>query len=103
MSCLLILKVEYNIHTLQIYHLQSAKVVETLAYDLVLESAMRAQHFHAHKLQLDGPWKWLLHEFADFYGVSDSYTKLRYFQIFFCYEPDLRTKLKYNFFLKTVI
>ncbi|KAF9589946.1 hypothetical protein IFM89_029562 [Coptis chinensis] len=59
------------------FHL-SAQVVETLAYDLVLESAMRAQHFNVRNLRLHGPWKWLLNEFADYYGVSDSYTKLRY-------------------------
>lgn len=52
--------------------------METLAYDLLLEAAMRAQKFCAQKLWLDGPWKWLLTEFADYYGVSDSYTKLRY-------------------------
>ncbi|KAF5202526.1 Pesticidal crystal cry8ba protein [Thalictrum thalictroides] len=39
---------------------------------------MRAQHFYARNLRLHGPWKWLLSEFADYYGVSDSYTKLRY-------------------------
>lgn len=58
---------------------QSGPVVETLAYDLLLEAAMRAQHFHSRNLRLNGPWKWLLIEFADYYGVSDSYTKLRYY------------------------
>eukprot|EP01018_Ginkgo_biloba_P025795 Gb_04081 [translate_table: standard] len=53
-------------------------VGETLAYDLVLEAAMRMQNFQARNLRLDGPWKWLLTEFAFYYGVSDSYTKLRY-------------------------
>jgi membrane-associated PAP2 superfamily phosphatase len=57
--------------------LQSGPVVETLAYDLLLEAAMRAQHFHSQNLWLHGHWKWLLTEFADYYGVSDSYTKLR--------------------------
>ncbi|KAJ4980949.1 hypothetical protein NE237_031786 [Protea cynaroides] len=57
---------------------KSGPVVETLAYDLVLEAAMRAQHFHSRSLRLHGPWMWLLIEFADYYGVSDSYTKLRY-------------------------
>lgn len=38
---------------------------------------MRAQQFHARNLRIDGPWKWILTEFADYYGVSDSYTKLR--------------------------
>lgn len=57
---------------------KSGPVVETLAYDLVLEAAMRCQHFHPRKLRINGPWKWLLTEFADYYGVSDAYTKLRY-------------------------
>ncbi|KAK9285459.1 hypothetical protein L1049_024652 [Liquidambar formosana] len=59
-------------------HIKSVPVVETLAYDLLLEAAMRAQHFHSRNLWLHGPWKWLLTEFADYYGVSDSYTKIRY-------------------------
>ncbi|XP_043698706.1 uncharacterized protein LOC122649572 isoform X2 [Telopea speciosissima] len=57
---------------------KSGPVVETLAYDFVLEAALRAQHFHPRNLRLHGPWRWLLNEFADYYGVSDSYTKLRY-------------------------
>ncbi|KAJ4730295.1 Pesticidal crystal cry8Ba protein [Melia azedarach] len=58
--------------------IKSGSVVETLAYDLLLEAAMRSQHFHSRNLRLQGTWKWLLTEFADYYGVSDSYTKLRY-------------------------
>ncbi|XP_020266382.1 uncharacterized protein LOC109841860 [Asparagus officinalis] len=53
-------------------------VVETLIYDMVLEAAMRAQHFHPKNLHTNGVWKWLLNEFADYYGVSEAYTKLRY-------------------------
>ncbi|GAU17627.1 hypothetical protein TSUD_255020 [Trifolium subterraneum] len=59
-------------------HIKSAPVVETQAYDIVLEGAMRAQHFHSRNLRLNGPWKWLLDAFADYYGVSSSYSKLRY-------------------------
>ncbi|KAI4308594.1 hypothetical protein L6164_031650 [Bauhinia variegata] len=59
-------------------HIKSGPVVETLAYDLLLEGAMRAQNFHSRNLRLNGPWKWLLDSFADYYGVSDAYTKLRY-------------------------
>ncbi|KAJ0052672.1 hypothetical protein Pint_01781 [Pistacia integerrima] len=59
-------------------HIKSGSVVETLAYDLLLEAAMRAQPFHSRNLRPQGPWKWLLTEFADYYGVSDSYTKLRH-------------------------
>ncbi|PSS05886.1 Cytoplasmic dynein 2 heavy chain like [Actinidia chinensis var. chinensis] len=59
-------------------HIKSGPIVETLAYDLLLEATMRVLHFRARNLRIDGPWKWLLTEFADYYGVSDSYTKLRY-------------------------
>lgn len=53
-------------------------VAETVAYDLVLEVAMKVQHIQQRNLLLHGPWKWLLTEFATYYGVSDAYTKLRY-------------------------
>ncbi|XP_021740327.1 uncharacterized protein LOC110706680 [Chenopodium quinoa] len=53
-------------------------VAETVAYDLVLEVAMKVQHFQQRHLLLHGEWKWLLEEFATYYGVSDAYTKLRY-------------------------
>ncbi|KAI3972579.1 hypothetical protein MKX01_019237 [Papaver californicum] len=59
-------------------HLKCGSVAETVAYDLVLEVAMKMEHFQQRKLLLDGPWKWLLTEFASYYGVSDAYTKLRY-------------------------
>lgn len=53
-------------------------VAETVAYDLVLEVALKIQHFQQRHLLLHGEWKWLLEEFATYYGVSDAYTKLRY-------------------------
>ncbi|KAG8072473.1 hypothetical protein GUJ93_ZPchr0006g44245 [Zizania palustris] len=53
-------------------------VAETVAYDIVLEVAMKAQHIQQRNLVLQGSWKWLLTEFALYYGVSDAYTKLRY-------------------------
>ncbi|KAK9713111.1 hypothetical protein RND81_06G003500 [Saponaria officinalis] len=59
-------------------HLKYGIVAETVAYDLVLESAMKAQQFQQRNLMLHGQWKWLVTEFASFYGVSDAYTKLRY-------------------------
>ncbi|KAH6788803.1 portal protein [Perilla frutescens var. frutescens] len=58
--------------------MKSGSIVETLAYDLLLEAGMRALQFHARNLRIDGPWKWILTEFAEYYGVSHSYTKLRY-------------------------
>ncbi|KAK3211193.1 hypothetical protein Dsin_015899 [Dipteronia sinensis] len=59
-------------------NLKCGCVAETVAYDLVLENAMKAQNFQQRNLLLKGPWKWLLDNFASYYGVSDAYTKLRY-------------------------
>ncbi|XP_074304597.1 uncharacterized protein LOC141639345 [Silene latifolia] len=59
-------------------NLKCGSVAETVAYDLVLEIAMKVQHFQQRHLLLHGEWKWLLVEFATYYGVSDAYTKLRY-------------------------
>ncbi|XP_044510377.1 uncharacterized protein LOC123228931 isoform X2 [Mangifera indica] len=58
--------------------LKCGSVAETVAYDLVMEVAMKVQQFQQRNLLLYGSWKWLLTEFASYYGVSDSYTKLRY-------------------------
>lgn len=59
-------------------HLKCGSIAETVAYDLALEVAMKIQDFHQRNLLLHGPWKWLLTEFASYYGVSHAYTKLRY-------------------------
>ncbi|KAL5755308.1 hypothetical protein ACOSP7_023528 [Xanthoceras sorbifolium] len=59
-------------------NLKCGCVAETVAYDLVLEVAMKAQNFQQRNLLLKGPWKWLLDNFASYYGVSDAYTNLRY-------------------------
>ncbi|XP_011657956.1 uncharacterized protein LOC101209129 isoform X1 [Cucumis sativus] len=53
-------------------------VAETVAYDILLEVAMKVSHFQQRHLLLEGPWRWLLHKFATYYGISDSYSKLRY-------------------------
>ncbi|CAH9139344.1 unnamed protein product [Cuscuta epithymum] len=53
-------------------------VAETVAYDCVLEAAMKVQQFQQRNLLLHGCWKWLVSEFASYYGISDAYTKLRY-------------------------
>ncbi|GFP85845.1 hypothetical protein PHJA_000728300 [Phtheirospermum japonicum] len=55
-----------------------ASVAETIAYDCVLETAMKIEQFQQRKLKLNGDWKWLVKEFASYFGVSDAYTKLRY-------------------------
>ncbi|KAL5714311.1 hypothetical protein ACHQM5_016292 [Ranunculus cassubicifolius] len=59
-------------------HLKCGSVAETVAYDMALEVAMKIQHFQQRNLLLQDPWKWLLTEFATYYGVSEAYTKLRY-------------------------
>ncbi|XP_055829046.1 uncharacterized protein LOC129897964 isoform X1 [Solanum dulcamara] len=53
-------------------------VAETVAYDSVLEAAMKVQQFQQRNLLLHGAWRWLVTEFASYYGVSDAYTRLRY-------------------------
>ncbi|XXG86523.1 hypothetical protein AAC387_Pa11g1398 [Persea americana] len=72
------LYVNYTTCPDEIGSLKCGSVAETVAYDLVLEVAMKIQHFQQRNLLLYGPWKWLVAEFASYYGVSDAYTKLRY-------------------------
>ncbi|CAK9169170.1 unnamed protein product [Ilex paraguariensis] len=59
-------------------HLKYGSVAETVAYDLVLEAAMKVQRFQQRNLVLNGSWRWLVTEFASYYGISDAYAKLRY-------------------------
>lgn len=48
---------------------------------------MRVQHFQRRNLRLQGSWVWLLGEFAPCYGVSESYTKLRYERVYLEWMP----------------
>lgn len=59
-------------------NIKCGSVAETVAYDFLLEVAMKIQNFQQRNLLLHGHWKWLVNEFASYYGVSDAYTKLRY-------------------------
>ncbi|XP_010681049.2 uncharacterized protein LOC104896062 isoform X1 [Beta vulgaris subsp. vulgaris] len=72
------LYINYSTSQDEYSHLKCGIVAETVAYDLVLEAAMRSQHFQQRNLLLHSQWKWIVTEFASFYGVSDAYTKLRY-------------------------
>lgn len=72
------LYIQYSTTYDETSHLKCGSVAETVAYDLLLEVAMKVQHFQQRNLMLHGQWKWLLTEFASYYGVSDIYTKLRY-------------------------
>ncbi|ERN19071.1 uncharacterized protein LOC18447445 isoform X1 [Amborella trichopoda] len=87
-------KVQLSISTTstsgELSSIKCGTVVETLAYDLVLEAAMRSQYFHSRNLRLHGVWQWLLAEFSDYYGISDAYTKLRYLS----YVMDVATPTK---------
>ncbi|KAJ4714529.1 Pesticidal crystal cry8Ba protein [Melia azedarach] len=72
------LYINYSTSEVDDNNLKCGCVAETVAYDLVLEVAMKAQHFQQRNLLITGPWKWLLDNFASYYGVSDAYTNLRY-------------------------
>lgn len=72
------LYVNYSTATDENSSSKCGSVAETVAYDIVLEVAMKVQHFQQRNLLLHGPWKWLLTEFASYYGVSNAYTRLRY-------------------------
>ncbi|XP_020586710.1 uncharacterized protein LOC110028968 [Phalaenopsis equestris] len=72
------LYVNYSTTTDENSSLKCGSVAETVAYDIVLEVSMKVQRFQQRNLLLHGPWKWLLTEFASYYGVSDAYTRLRY-------------------------
>ncbi|BBM98900.1 hypothetical protein MPTK1_1g17040 [Marchantia polymorpha subsp. ruderalis] len=72
------LSISYNSTSSEIGASKWGAVGETLAYDIVLEVAMRAERFQRRNLRIQGSWQWLLSEFAVYYGVSDAYTKLRY-------------------------
>ncbi|KAJ7943715.1 Pesticidal crystal cry8Ba protein [Quillaja saponaria] len=72
------LHIDYTTSSDDSHHLKCGSVAETVAYDHVLEVAMEVQHFQQRNLLLYGPWKWLVAKFASYYGVSDTYTKLRY-------------------------
>lgn len=73
-----LLHVDYTTVTDDHCCVQCGFVAETVAYDMVLEVALKVQNFHQKSLLLHGSWKWLLAEFASYYGVPDAYTKLRY-------------------------
>nr|XP_043607972.1 uncharacterized protein LOC122579802 [Erigeron canadensis] len=74
------LHINYSTSTDENSNVKCGIVAETIAYDSVLEAAMKVQKFQQRNLLLRGPWKWLVTRFASYYGVSDAYTKLRYLQ-----------------------
>lgn len=63
---------------------ECGSVAETVAYDFVLEVAMKALHFQQRNLVLRGEWKWLLAEFASYHGISYAYARLRYLSCYGC-------------------
>ncbi|ONI02411.1 hypothetical protein PRUPE_6G196800 [Prunus persica] len=71
-------------------NLKHGSIAETVAYDCALEVAMKVQHFQQRNLLLHGSWRWLVTEFASYYGVSKTYTNLRYLS----YVMDVATPTK---------
>ncbi|GMY11430.1 hypothetical protein FCV25MIE_06669 [Fagus crenata] len=72
------LHISYSITSDENNYPKCGSIAETVVYDFVLEVAMKVQHIQQRNLLLHGPWKWLVTEFASYYGVSDAYTRLRY-------------------------
>ncbi|KAK9064657.1 hypothetical protein SSX86_016039 [Deinandra increscens subsp. villosa] len=72
------LNIHYSTGTDENNNVKCGIVAETIAYDSVLEAAMKAQNFKQRNLLLHGSWRWLVTKFATYYGVSDAYAKLRY-------------------------
>ncbi|KAI3695361.1 hypothetical protein L1987_78357 [Smallanthus sonchifolius] len=72
------LNIHYSTSTDESNDVKCGIVAETIAYDSVLEAAMKVQNFQKRNLLLHGSWKWLVTKFATYYGVSDAYAKLRY-------------------------
>ena len=48
------------------------------AYDVALNAALRSLGFHRRRLNIQGPWAWLLRELSELQGVSPNHTSLRY-------------------------
>ena len=42
----------------------------------MLDAALEAQQCGPKRLQLTGPWQWLLAEFGETYGIRDTYARL---------------------------
>lgn len=53
-------------------------VTPNLAYDMALEAALRSLGCGPRKLDITGPWRWLLLSFSEAYGVPQAYTALTY-------------------------
>ena len=45
-------------------------------YDVALNAALEAQGCNSRNLAIVGEWDWLLHEFAEAYGIRDTYAML---------------------------
>ncbi|XP_050385158.1 uncharacterized protein LOC126801747 [Argentina anserina] len=81
---------EYSTNPDENHHLKSGSIAETVAYDYVFVAAVKFQDFQQRSFLIDGPWKWLLTEFASYFGISEAYTKLRHLS----YVMDVATPTK---------
>ena len=48
----------------------------TQVYDVALDAALEAQDCNTRNLAVVAEWEWLLHEFAEMYGIRQTYTVL---------------------------
>nr|XP_011468515.1 PREDICTED: uncharacterized protein LOC101309103 [Fragaria vesca subsp. vesca] len=69
---------EYSTNPDDNHHVKFGSIAETAAYDYVFVAAVKFQHCQQRSFLIDGPWNWLLTEFASYFGISKAYTKLRH-------------------------
>ena len=72
-------------------------------YDELLAAALKAEDCGTRKLELFGPWKWLLQEFAAVYGVRHFYTSLSYLKWVVRPENASVTALCFNVLLRELV
>ncbi|GMH43636.1 hypothetical protein BSKO_11558 [Bryopsis sp. KO-2023] len=65
------------------------RVSPYMSYDYLLDAAMKLQGCCSTKLKLDGPWKWLLEEFAALYKIRPGYTLITHLK--WVMRHDIRT------------
>jgi hypothetical protein len=59
---------------------QTMRLNAYTVYDYTLKAALASEQCGARRLQLTGPWRWLLFKFADMFGVRPWYSMLVHLQ-----------------------
>ncbi|GMH43665.1 hypothetical protein BSKO_11587 [Bryopsis sp. KO-2023] len=67
----------------------NVRVSPYMLYECLLNTAMKVGSCGSSKLVLEGPWKWLLEEFAQLYKIRSGYTLLAHLK--WVLRPDVRT------------